>query len=278
MQADDPRPTSAQWPVTGRLSLIYAVSLLIAVLMAGASLAGLLFPNTVYPTADLYQAFVPNEIVNLIIGLPILLGALWLARRGRLVGLLFWPGALFFVMYNYLIYSFAGPAHWLYVVYLALVALSAYTLPVLLASLDAGTIQRRLARRVPEKLAGGVLVGLGVLFMLRAGGLLAAALISYSPLPATEVALNTTDLLITPAWIITGILLWRRAPFGYLLGLGTLFSASMLFIGLMVWFFLQPVLTAAALAWTDILVVFVMGLVCFIPFILFLRGALNPES
>jgi hypothetical protein len=268
----------AAGPVTRRLSALFAVSALITVLMSAASLAGLLFPARVYPDPDLYQTFAPNDFVNLVIGLPILLLAMWFARRGRLVGLLLWPGALLFVLYNYLIYSFAGPFHWLYMVYLALVALSLYSLPALLASLDAALITDRLAGRVPEKLAGGVLVILGGLFLLRAAGVLVSALIAHSPLPATEVALNTTDFLIAPTWIITGVLLWQRTPFGYVAGLGTLYSISMLFIGLIMFMLLQPVFASAAPAWIDIGVVFLMGLVCFVPFVLYLRGVLSRSS
>jgi hypothetical protein len=48
-------------------------------------------------------------VVNLLIGLPILLGSMWLARRGQLIGLFLWPGALLFVLYNDIIYVFAMP-------------------------------------------------------------------------------------------------------------------------------------------------------------------------
>jgi hypothetical protein len=34
------------------------------------------------------------------IGLPILRGSMGLARRGKLLGLLLWPGALFYVLYH----------------------------------------------------------------------------------------------------------------------------------------------------------------------------------
>jgi hypothetical protein len=268
---------SESWPVSRRLSLTYASSYFIAALMVGASLAGLIFPDAVYPSAERYQSFAINDIVNLVIGLPILLSALWLARRKRLVGLLFWPGALLFVLYNYLIYSFTGPVHWLYLVYLALVVLSFYTLAGLLASIDAHAVQQQLAGRVPGKLAGGVLAALGILFLIRAVGLLSGAFVSGVLMPDTELALNTVDLLISPVWILTGVLLWQRQQLGYVFGLGALFSASMLFIGLLVLLFLQPILTnSAGIPWTDIGVVFLMGLVCFVPFILFLRGALRP--
>ncbi len=42
-------------------------------------------------------------------GLPILLGSMWVAHRGKLIGLLLWTGALFFVLYNYLAYVIALP-------------------------------------------------------------------------------------------------------------------------------------------------------------------------
>ena len=40
-----------------------------------------------------------QDAFNLVVGVPLPLGLLWLARRGSLVGLLLWPGALFYVLY-----------------------------------------------------------------------------------------------------------------------------------------------------------------------------------
>ena len=69
--------------------------------MAFASLAGLLFQSSIYPTYELRSAFLANEVINLLIGLPILLGSMGLTRRGSLAGLLLWPGALLYILYNY---------------------------------------------------------------------------------------------------------------------------------------------------------------------------------
>jgi hypothetical protein len=80
------------------------------------------------------------------------------------------------------------------------------------------------------------------------------------------------DFLIAPAWIIGGILLWQRKPLGYVAGLGLLFQASMLFIGLIGILLLQPVLTGVPFDFVSAITVALMGLVCFIPFILYLRG------
>jgi len=53
-----------------------------------------------------------------------------------------------------------------------------------------------------------------------------------------------------------------------------LFQGSMLFIALIIFLLLQPFLTTAPLAIADIVVIFMMGLICFIPFALFVRGAM----
>jgi len=102
---------------------------------------------------------------------------------------------------------------------------------------------------------------------------LVSALINQTLPARTQVALHIADLIITPAWVMGGIWLWRHRALGYVTGAGLLFSASMLFIGLLVFFVLQPFLTATPFPLADFVVIFVMGLVCFIPFVLFVRGA-----
>ena len=269
------REDSANLPIRCSLTLAYAVSLVIAAIMAIASVAGLLYGSIIYPTDELLQSFVPNDVVNLFIGLPILLGSIWLARRGKLVGLLFWPGALFYVFYTYIVYVFSMPLNVAFVLHLALLTSSAYTMISLVACIDGKAVQRLLTGTVPERAGGGVLAGLGILFFLQVVGVMVNALISQTPVTAAELALHVSDFLIAPAWVIGGVLLWRRKALGYVAGLGLLFQASMLFIGLIGILILRPFITAAQFVLSDVLVVFVMGMVCFIPFALFVRGVVG---
>jgi len=255
--------------------LVRIVSWIIACLMAAAAVAGLLFRGVFYPEAALVRAFVPNDVVNLIIGLPALLVSMELARRGRLIGLLCWPGALFFVLYNFIIYALAMRHNAGFLLYLVLVALSVYALAGLVAAIDGKVVQDRLKNAVPEKTSGGVLAGLGLLFFLRVIFVVLGAQISQTSRPETELALHISDFLITPAWIIGGILLWRREELGYVAGLGLLFQASTLFIGLIIFMVLQPALTGAPFVLADVVVILVMGLVCFIPFVRFARSVVN---
>ncbi|NIW44745.1 MAG: hypothetical protein GWN14_08290 [candidate division Zixibacteria bacterium] len=262
-------------PVRYELKLIYFSSLMVAILMIGVSAAGLLMPENVYPTEELVQAFLPNDVVNLLFGLPILAGSMWLSRRGKLVGLLCWPGALFFVLYNYLAYVFVSPLSWTSLVYLSLVMLCVYSLIGLAAGIDGEQVKDRLSGKVPEKFGGAVLAGFGLMFLLRVFLVSVGTISGGEPLTVGEYAANFSDFFTSPAMLIVGVMLWQRKSFGYAAGLALLFQASMLFIALIVFLLLQPVLTTAPFAPGDVIVVFVMGLICFVPFGLFLNGVLD---
>ena len=88
-------------PVKRDITLAYMVSLAIALIMAIASVVGILYAQDLYSTSDQIQLSVVDAL-NLVVGLPALLGSMWLAQRGRLLGLLCWPGALLYVVYRYL--------------------------------------------------------------------------------------------------------------------------------------------------------------------------------
>ena len=103
--------------------------------------------------------------------------------------------------------------------------------------------------------------------------MIASALVDGTEIPTTQLAVLVADALLAPAWVIGGALLWKRTAFGYAAGLGLLFQASMLFVGLMVILITLPWLTDGPFAPLDVVVVAVMGLVCFIPLALFLRAA-----
>lgn len=266
-------------PVTPGLDLSYALSLLAATILALASAGGLLYQDLFYPAAELRQSFVPNDIVNLCLGLPTLLLSLWLARRGHLLGLLFWPGALFYIFYNALAYTLALPLNAAFLLNLLLATLSIYTMVLLLCTIDDRSVEQRLAGVVPRRMAAGVLILLGVAYFLLSVGIFGGALINRASLGAAESATHAVDLLISPAWIAGGLLLWRRRALGYVSAVGLLFQANMLFVGLIAFLFLQPLLSAGPFLFGDLLVVALMWLLCLIPFVLFVRGiALNEDA
>jgi hypothetical protein len=255
----------AALPVRHSLKVSYAFSTVIAIMMAASSVMGLSYRAASYPSEGLRSAFVTNDVVTLIIALPVLLGAMWLARRGSLVGLLFWPGALLYTLYNDLIYVLAMPLNVAYLLHLALVVSVIFTIVRLFVSIDKVAVGDHLAGAVPERIIGGILAGLGAAIVLRAFGVMVAAIVNQNQVAETTLALHTADFLIAPVWVIGGVQLWRREPLGYAIALGLLVQASMLFGALILLLLLQPLFNESPLVLADVVVIAVVGLICFIP-------------
>jgi hypothetical protein len=265
-------------PLKHDLKLNYILSYLIAAFIAGTTVISFIFQSTIYPSTELLISFLPSDAAMLIIGLPTLLVSISLTKRGVLTGLLLWPGVLLFVFYNYLIYVLAVPFNLGYLLQLTLVGLSAYNLISLVPNIDGKVLKAKLTTAVPERLSGIILVGLGLLFFIRSAAELISFLINQTSISDTAVALNTTYFLISPVWIACGILLWKRKGFGYKTGLGMLFQASMSFIGLIFVLIVQPLISSKPFPLLDIAIVFVMGFICFIPMLFFLRGVKSDRN
>ena len=65
--------TSVVESLKNNLKILHILSLIIALFVALVSIISILFKDSFYLTENLIQTFVPNDIVNLIIGLPFLL-------------------------------------------------------------------------------------------------------------------------------------------------------------------------------------------------------------
>jgi hypothetical protein len=260
-------------PLKRSLRPVYASSLIIAFLMAGVALAGLTFSTIVYPSDPLTLAFLPVDVVHLLVGLPILLTSMALARRDNLVGLLCWPGILLYIIYSFITNLIGVGFGVLFLPYLLLVIFSVYTLIALTVSIDAEVVRQRLAGKVPERLAGGVLVLLTCLFILIN---LVNIYGTLTNLPSTgtqvQSAVMVADFAIIPAMIIGGLQLWRRAPLGYVGGAGLLLAYSLLFVGLIPAMLFPVFYRSSPVPVADISIIIIWSLFCIIPFGLFLRG------
>lgn len=252
----------------------YQLSVVAAALLAVTSGLGIAFASRAYPTEELRHALLPNDIVTLVVVVPVLLGSMLLTRGGSLLGLLLWPGALLNGLYGSVALAVATPHAFQQVTYLALAALCGWAMVLLVRGIDHQDVRRHLSGAVPARVGGIVLVALGSLFVLRAGAELLAAG-SGDARTAAEVGTAVADLVTAPLLVLGGLLLWRTRALGYGVGTGLLFQASMLFLALLAFFVVQPLVTSAPFAATDFMVVAAMGLVCFVPCGLFLRGVLR---
>jgi len=262
-------------PIKHNLNLILLISIIITVLMTAVSITGILYRTEIYPNEELINTFVPNDVVNLLVGLPTIIISLTLTKKGKLLGLLFWPGALLYIIYNYLIYVLAMPFSIAFLIHLILVIASTYTLISIIKNIDEKTVKQQLTGKVPERLTSVILVGLGLLFLIQAIGTMMLALLNQTIIPNTDLALHISDSIIAIVFVIGGILLWQQKKFGYVGGLGLLFQVSTLFIGLIAFVIIQPFLTSLPFVLIDVVVIFIMGLISFIPLGLFIRGIIK---
>jgi hypothetical protein len=236
---------SSQLPIKRDLSLAYAASIGVALVMTVASVAGLIRGTTFYPMTDmkLFPLFVGQDALNLIVGLPLLLGSMWLARRGSLIGLLLWPGSLFYVAYDYGYYVLGAPINWFFLAYIGLVTVSMYAAIAVVVSIDADTIRGRFSGSVPRRAVGGSLAGLAVLFTTLWTALNVSALASGTPLDDVARVVTIMDLTLQlPALFVGGILLWRGASIAYVVAPGLLLQAAAYLAGLSAITVLQEVL------------------------------------
>lgn len=280
---------SSSFPIKRGLTLAYRLSLAVAVLMAVVSAAGIMLGLGGLYGADpklavgvreaeaglLLPGLLGQDIFNLVVGLPILLGSMWLARRGSMVGLLLWPGALFYALYWSMLYLVGAPFSALFLLYVPLVTLSAYATIALASSFDGERTRRRLASVVPARVIGGILVVLALLTLAQdAGGVLVTALSDSVPADPAARPVWISDLALeVPAMLAGGVLLWRRRPLGYVVGAGLLLQYGLTPVGLAASMALGTLMTGLPLEVATIIVLLVFGVVCFAPLAFFLRGA-----
>lgn len=239
---------------------------LVVLLFFAFSLGGILYPEWVYPSVELYAGLAANDWTNLLVGTPFLVGLAWIDRQGSLLARLFLPGALLFVIYNTLAYARAMVTTWAFWPMLGLFILAVAALALAWRRLDWSAVGLKMDGRAAEPWAGSALVVLGSLFFLRALGEL------FRGLTGVEGAVTIADLVVTPLWVAAGVLLWRRLAPGYVLGAAALFQAALLFLGLLVLFVVEPLVLGKAFRTEDFAVILGVSLVCFIPLIFFSRG------
>lgn len=254
---------------------------LLAGLVAGLSLAGVLFPNAVYATGGLRAALAPSDFQNLLVGLPALVASLLLSSRrkgaGRdsrmdpPIGTLLLPGAVFYLTYNYLVYLFALPQGVALLGATLIVAGSVYTLIHVGVSMNwasaAQSTGGSVAERVPARIAGGATALMGIVFLLRAAGFLLGPAVGMKVIPDAELGLNLTDFFVSPAWILAGGLLVWKHPAGFSLSVAALFQASLLFLGLIVLLLVRPALTDVPFDLGELIAVCILSLLAFVPFL-----------
>jgi hypothetical protein len=178
---------------------------------------GLYYWDTVSSAAQM-QA---NDLVTLVLALPLLGISYWLTLRGSLRGKLLLTGTLGFILYTYITMCFGAAYNKLFLVYVALFSLSLFAFILSMMSFDLSALSTHFSEKLPRGWIAGLLFFAATFLSLAWLGRIAA---TFAPdaIPAldntTSMFIQAMDLgIIVPVCILSGILLLRRHVWGYLL-------------------------------------------------------------
>lgn len=206
----------------------------IAVLAIFATLSGLLGKETyINDTVSVVAQMMGQDLITLVIGVPILLGSLYLIFQNSLRGRLIWMGTVFYFLYTYASMSFLASYNQLFLVYVALFGLSLYTFLGELVSLDINNIKESFAPGKINKITAAFLVIMGLMLALMWIKMILESLFTGNAPVALEIyttlVIQALDLgVIVPASILTGYLLIKEKAWGYALAAIVLIKVSLL--------------------------------------------------
>jgi hypothetical protein len=208
-----PRRSAAYWLAAGLVA-------------ASAAAAALTFfvPGVLSGPAAMNGSARGTALVVLALALPVLLWSMWTARAGGAHAVVVWVGACAYLLYNALLFTFATPFNELFLIYVAMLSLSLWTVIAMLASIDVHQLRRRFSQRTPVVPIAVYILTIVVLntFVWLRG--IVPALVDETPTAFLEdTGLTTNPVYVQdlafwlPLAALAAIWLWQRRAWGYLI-------------------------------------------------------------
>ncbi|MDF3044076.1 MAG: hypothetical protein K0R30_304 [Ornithinibacter sp.] len=208
-----------------RLTTAWVLSSVVLVLMATSSAVGLLVEG-IYPEETwAVAALRGNDLVTLVLVVPVLALALAASRlRPSSASVLVWLGMLLYGLYNFAYYSFGAAFNDLFLLHVAAYSLSGIAMVLLGTSIDADVAARGVVGGVRAKVVAAFTLGVGIA-LLGAWGAMSVRVSRTGELPQEVMPPEAVHLvyaidmgILAPMFVIAGVLLWRAAPWGAVMG------------------------------------------------------------
>lgn len=247
-------------------------------LMSGVVAAGGLFMEELYrDNALVTAAWRGNDVVTLFIVVPMLLLSLFYSLQGSKRGRLFWLGSLWYMVYNYTFYLFGAAFNVFFLLYAALVVLSAYTLIFGVLQTDAQEFSRSFRQKMPYKFISSFMLFFAVLL----GGMWIALSLSFVFTGQVHASISQTDhptaivfaadlTLLIPSLIFSGGLLWQKKSWGPILSVVVLVKATAYGLALILMTVISYRSTGVADPFIVLWILLTLG--CFVSLVLLLRN------
>ncbi len=163
-----------------------------------------------------------SDFITAIIGIPLLLISLYFTNKGSLRGKLMLTGTLGYFLYTYISYTFLWMYNPFFIVYVAIMTLSLYAFILCFMSFDIEKMPSMFNKNLPVRFLGGFQLFVGfAIGMLWLGKIAPSIFSGATPLGLehyTTLVIQGMDLgIVVPTAFLSGILIIKRKPFGYLL-------------------------------------------------------------
>jgi hypothetical protein len=203
------------------MRLSYRLSLALAALMLMQSILGLMLQGQYRDAEWIKVTWLGNDLVTLIVAVPLLIVGIIFSARGSIRGLLLWLGMLGYGVYNYAYYMLGATLNTFFLFYVAALVLSVVTLILSLLRIDVDAVAASFRAKTPVRLVGGyyTFVGLGlasVWLIMWAAYAFAGRPTPVEPEIFKVVAALDTSIIVPPL-LFGGVLLWRRNAWVYVL-------------------------------------------------------------
>lgn len=211
-----------------------------------------------YDTINSSSQEVGQDLVTLIIGIPLLITGIVLSRKGSLRGRLLLTGGLGYFLYTYASMSFLTAFNSLFLAYVALFSLSLFGFILAFSGLDPDELVSHVSDHFPRRTIATYFIAVAAFLALAWLGLVVPPMLKGTPPAGLESAITMViqvlDLgVIVPTSVITATLLLKRQPWGYTLSLVILLKIltmgaaliSMIIVQLLAGVAVDPVISVA---------------------------------
>lgn len=215
------------------------LTVLVLVLMPIATCVGLFVPGFYRDAPSIIPQARGQDLVTLVVAEPLLLVGLLAARRGFVSGTLLWIGALAYVLYTYALYSYTTYFNALFLVYVALFAVSLWALVALLTRTDTARIADAVVQRMPVRAIAGFLALVGAFFLFAwLGQIVPATLHGTVPAPIAEARMPSNPVfvqdlaVVIPLLFVSAVWLAQRRVWGYVIAAAMLILSDIIALAL----------------------------------------------
>lgn len=206
------------------IKILRILTILLALTLAIVSVVGAFFPGTyARDSASMGAQGVGQDLVNLIVVVPLLLISFFYASKGSRLFSLVYGGTLFYIMYSFLIYCFGVHFNQFFLLYCLTLSLSLYSFILLFSDLRGQDVERWFDNAPVKLVSVYMIVVASVFYILWLKSIVPALIHNEVPKDVLDNGLlvnpiHVIDLVFAlPGLIVGAVLIRRNLGVGYII-------------------------------------------------------------